>query len=1305
MTFDDGGSGLNITNADSVQVEIWTSSISGTSGNGADNNDQIRVFLSQTSSFSATADITIDGTSNVRYGMSGTGVVNTTAGSPVTYDYPSGGTQTGSDARSKLTIDVPDAWGTLFMKIELENNSSNEIWCIDDVSVSGNQCITPCVQPDSAASALALSNISTTAMDVSWTNGNGERRIVVAKAGSAITADPQDSTTYVANAVFGTGDSLTNGEYIVFDGNGNSFSLSGLTPGQQYFLEIFEYGCTSGEELYLTAATVVDTQRTLPNDVGSFTGGCSTNSTLELSWTLPADIYTGIAIFARQGATPADPSGDANTFTGENTDFSSAATYGSNGSLVYKGTGTSATISGLTAGLNYTFKAFTYSGDDMTTWSTGVQVSQTIGVPNVSSAVGAAGNSLANLNWINPDAACYDEIMIIASDASVTTTPSGNGTAYLANTTYGSGTNTTGNEYVVFKGTAMLTATTALTNGTTYYFKIFTRNGTEWSSGVEITVTPSTVAVLERGDLAIVAINTSHQSGGDDEICFISFEDITAGTAIDFTDNGYERDNSGEWGDTEGTIRLTRKIGSSTITAGSTICIQGSGSGAASYEIFTCGSSDTNWEVSSLNGFFSYDMNASDQIWIMQNGSWINPSGDHNATYTGNVLYGWTATGWQSNSGFGSTAGSTLHPDNDCFNTDVTPKANPDKVKYTGPTSAATQREWLARINVSDNWTDYTDNTNYFAGGPDYSGSCVTFTINAGGFTDGVWIGDSDTNWFHCSNWDNLQVPDSNTNVVVTGNADRNVVIDRGANFASRYNFDASCRNLTISGDTVKLDAYADTLRVFGNLTVSDTGMLCLSDTGDVEGGIIMLKGDFSDSTGTSGFIPGKSRFIVNGAPGNQTFSGVLTFYDLILNKIGTGNLQLLDDIDVLNNLNFASDGLIDAGTNSADVSIPDSGSIMNAGSNRYIDVGDNAGSLSQSINSTGSKAFPIGNSGRGYDPISFSLTNLGASSGQEITARLKDGSPGTISYLRHFPTGFSGNFPGPCTPGVLDQWVSFDCMISDYWNADGPSDFIYTVSFDIAGGCGGGGPRRIIKAASGTSDWSGSVESVSGSLTSSLCLYTDWSEVATSLTGGLFEGFSDFAVASGVEETSLPVELLYFTAEVNDERKVLLNWATSLELNNDYFIVERSNNGIDFEPIAEVDGAGNSTQTITYSAMDAQPYRSISYYRLRQVDFDGTTEYSPTRVVTITEQAGNAFTLYPNPANTDVYLTSSLPEEELVSIEIVSTIGQLIVSQDIVAKTGLNPGRIDISAIPSGNYLIKIVYNSGIEILPLSKE
>ncbi|HIP35390.1 MAG TPA: hypothetical protein EYG85_00880 [Crocinitomix sp.] len=94
------------------------------------------------------------------------------------------------------------------------------------------------------------------------------------------------------------------------------------------------------------------------------------------------------------------------------------------------------------------------------------------------------GNTSASFNWTSPTG-CSDEIMVVASTSSITTIPTGDGTAYTANSTYGLGTNITGAEYVVYKGSATTFTMTGLTNETQYCIKVFNRCGTVWSAGVE----------------------------------------------------------------------------------------------------------------------------------------------------------------------------------------------------------------------------------------------------------------------------------------------------------------------------------------------------------------------------------------------------------------------------------------------------------------------------------------------------------------------------------------------------------------------------------------------------------------------------------------------------------------------------------------------------------------------------------------------------------------------------------------------------------------------------------------------------
>jgi hypothetical protein len=109
-----------------------------------------------------------------------------------------------------------------------------------------------------------------------------------------------------------------------------------------------------------------------------------------------------------------------------------------------------------------------------------------------------------------------------------------------------------------------------------------------------------------------------------------------------------------------------------------------------------------------------------------------------------------------------------------------------------------------------------------------------------------------------------------------------------------------------------------------------------------------------------------------------------------------------------------------------------------------------------------------------------------------------------------------------------------------------------------------------------------------------------------------------------------LPVELLSFDAKPVDDN-VILNWSTASEINNNYFEVEKSNDGKKFKTFQFVSGAGNSTIQNDYSTVDESPSPGINYYRLKQVDFDGTISYSP--IVAVEINSSNVFYVMPNPA------------------------------------------------------------------------
>ncbi|HYG52040.1 MAG TPA: T9SS type A sorting domain-containing protein, partial [Flavobacteriales bacterium] len=129
----------------------------------------------------------------------------------------------------------------------------------------------------------------------------------------------------------------------------------------------------------------------------------------------------------------------------------------------------------------------------------------------------------------------------------------------------------------------------------------------------------------------------------------------------------------------------------------------------------------------------------------------------------------------------------------------------------------------------------------------------------------------------------------------------------------------------------------------------------------------------------------------------------------------------------------------------------------------------------------------------------------------------------------------------------------------------------------------------------------------------------------------------------------SLPIELIDFSVE-NKLNYVDVKWATATEINNDFFLVQRSIDGITFKDIEQVDAAGNSSSLLFYGIQDENPCNGVSYYRLKQVDFNGNYSYSDTKAVTFVREED--FNVFPNPTSDGILnIYSANPETNEVWI------------------------------------------------------
>ncbi len=195
------------------------------------------------------------------------------------------------------------------------------------------------------------------------------------------------------------------------------------------------------------------------------------------------------------------------------------------------------------------------------------------------------------------------------------------------------------------------------------------------------------------------------------------------------------------------------------------------------------------------------------------------------------------------------------------------------------------------------------------------------------------------------------------------------------------------------------------------------------------------------------------------------------------------------------------------------------------------------------------------------------------------------------------------------------------------------------------------------------------------------------------------FQDGDRFTIGNTDVTLPLPVELISFNASALGDA-VRLDWATATETNNDFFTVERSTDGSDWQSVLTVQGSGNSDQVQTYSAIDENPIKGLTYYRLMQTDYDGIFTFSESRVVNVTNIAENLYAA-PNPSNGVFTINREVLDVE--NIRIYDRQGKEIDSYLISNKSQL---MVDLSASPEGVYFLNISIDEGpAETIRLIKE
>ncbi len=1343
------------------------------------------------------------------------------------YSIDEGSTWTNVDIINNTTLNNSSDWkqftGTINSSVDniiirLKANGTTERIMIDDFEWEDYAEI--CTAPDIVSSGISFSSVTTTSATINFTKGNGSRRLAIIRSSFAVTVAPVNNTTYLASSIFGEGQEIAPEQFVVYNGTSNTFNLSGLTPGTDYYLAIYEYRCSHGNETYATTGATFNFS-TAVAPVTNLKLTCTTPNTATLQWTNPVGNFEGVVIGIRQGTL------DAHTLTVNPGVINASSTFGLGyeyGSttpysyVVYKGTGNTVTVTFPDPTAPFKVKTYAYRG---TTWSA-TQPTLTIskfGVPDVTNLMATAKNASVEIGWTNPSAGCFDEVIIVAHTSSINDIPSGTYEANSLNFTDPLNPSFPSGGKVVYNGVAFPQTVTGLINGQTYYFKIFVRRDINWSEGVQTVAVPDNVTILDYADLAILGINTNINGSYDDELIFTMFKDFTPNSTLDFTDNGYEREVANYWGTTEGVVRLKRK--NTTLPAGTVVTVQGKN---LTFNVYANGSNDNaNWEISQLGSGAGFDLNVEDQIWFMQGGVWDATQGTHRGVYTGKILFGWTATGWQSSPGYASTKGSTRYPGSECSSTNVSSTINKDKVKYTGPTTAATRRQWIGRINNPENWTGYPSNTDYFAANP-FGSSLIILPSSE---TGDEWIGDDNLEWANCRNWGNLRVPRAESRVVIPSSALNSVEItqpgaqcyslvikpgtsvtlknsatlqvettlenESGAtftqqsgelilrgDFSNHGTFTQSDGKVTLKGD-LHQTIHSDNPLVLKQLELDNIHGATFNTAVNVSDNLILKQGPYiplgnfvlgqsaaqpgtltytgghiagtfrrwfsaSVNSGNSGLMPigvdNKFRGlrveftaplaaggILSAAyqttlPANYFQYDTLTVDGIVLNNLSTEGVWVIEPENGLipntYTLSLTADGLVGANnplririlkrTNNVDKGSNYNGAWAN-GSNGGKGFGPwlltvdgaNSGYFIGSSNAFGhaniGESFGLfGHSGQ-WASAQRSITSWGNKFvfSFDMAVQLRDQSKGIILFNQggFAPENEIWNFnisnDGYGTTGWSyrpDMFLRF--RIKQNGNnlhiqiiGQSPSTaWRDTVNYTI-----------LTQTLGGFRFYTGGASSNQGQHNlyfNNLVVAGPWEMKGTfNYADGYYsqsgiDGFSEFTLAGNSSENPLPVDLLYFDAYLTYHNMVQLKWGTATEYNSSYFTVDRSFDARSWTLVGVVGAAGNSLTPRHYDLTDSLPLKQVTYYRLKQTDYDGKWKYLKMATVGGIRFNESQLSLYPNPSI------------GILAINGVSSIAKLTIFTlygKKMAVYNLHPGEnsIDISNLPNGVYLVAI--------------
>ncbi|HRG59929.1 MAG TPA: T9SS type A sorting domain-containing protein [Bacteroidia bacterium] len=457
-------------------------------------------------------------------------------------------------------------------------------------------------------------------------------------------------------------------------------------------------------------------------------------------------------------------------------------------------------------------------------------------------------------------------------------------------------------------------------------------------------------------------------------------------------------------------------------------------------------------------------------------------------------------------------------------------------------------------------------------------------------------------------------------------------------------------------------------LSVAGDVTVGTAGIATLV-LSTLNGGNINVGGDWTRAS-TSVFTHNNRKVTFNrSTAGNQSinYSGTETFYDIDF-AVSAGNVIMNSNVDVLNTISLIS-GKVNLNNNTLTLgTVANDGTLIGGTATEYVISGNTSSNWVRytTANST-TYNWPIGDALH-YTPIQVTFdASASLLANTQLSVHVVN-SPhpnlGTsTNYLKRYWNVTPNNVPANSLYSVQYTWVAGDVV--------GVEANLFPYKHDNAGWIAAYGSGAVYMMGTGMVN--------PGTHT------TNWSTLFS---------FSDFT-ANG-NGSPLPISLMLFDAiPVLDQ--VVINWSTLTETNNDFFTLERSSDAKYFEPIANIDGSGNSNDFKEYSFTDSNPLNGTSYYRLKQTDFDGKFTYSEIDAVNFNSPSlSSMLNISPNPSSNDGFsvIYNQVWEENLV-VNLFDISGKLLKHYTLNDLNQQNRIFISTIELDAGIYMLNVINGS----------